>query len=441
MRARLLRFAVLAALVALAARSARGDDDSPNYTVPAIETAGITLVMLGWNNVVGSAPWARVDSATVGRNLSTPWVLDQDRFWINQIGHPAQGVFPYSVARSSGVDFWRSGLYPFAASAVWEIAGETTLPSINDQVTTTVAGMVLGEALHRISGMILEGGSSPWRIAAATVFAPLETGNRLLLRTAPEQESQRSRFVAQFGGRALDAGSDPRPRATVVPDIGARLTYGIPGDPSLELERPFDRFELEASYSAEIDPVASVFGRGVVAGSTFDAGAVRGLTGVVLQFDFTALGHMPASTSAIGVTAEARWELGPRVALEGTAVASAVILGATGFLPDRDEHQRTYRIGPGGQGELGLELRALDRVAARVGARQYAIVGMGGPPGIERITYASGSLLLRLFGNHGIGGELLYGYREADRDFGSVASDAARVVRVFYAVGNDDMTR
>jgi hypothetical protein len=354
----------------------------PNYLVPAFETAAITVVMLGWNNYVGAAPWARVDASTIGRNVTTPWVLDQDRYWINQSGHPYQGVFPYSAARSSGVEFWRSGAYAFAASAAWEIAGETTLPSVNDQVTTTIAGMVLGEALHRISGMILDGGHGPWRLTAATLFAPIETMNRALLGTPAPDYAPRSRVVARTGALAFDDGSDAKPRAAAVPDFGVRLSYGLPGDPELRLESPFDRFELEASFSTERDPVASVIARGIVAGETFERDAVGGLAGLALQFDFTALGHIGASTSAVGLATEARWELAPDVALEGTAVASAVVIGAAGFLPDRTEHQRTYRIGPGGQGELGLELRASS--GSRTGRARSSSGCSGGTPSASR---------------------------------------------------------
>ena len=48
------------------------------------------------------------------------------------------------------------GVATFAGSAMWEIAGEDTLPSRNDQVASGIAGSFLGEALFRMSSLVLE---------------------------------------------------------------------------------------------------------------------------------------------------------------------------------------------------------------------------------------------------------------------------------------------
>ena len=64
---------------------------------------------------------------------------------VNQLGHPYQGSMYHGFARSAGLSYWESLLYTFAGSAVWEIAGETTPPSKNDQVASGIGGLAMSE--------------------------------------------------------------------------------------------------------------------------------------------------------------------------------------------------------------------------------------------------------------------------------------------------------
>ena len=53
----------------------------------------------------------------------------------------------YGFARALGLNFWESLGYTFAGSLFWEITGETTPPSKNDQIMTGFGGSFLGEPL------------------------------------------------------------------------------------------------------------------------------------------------------------------------------------------------------------------------------------------------------------------------------------------------------
>ena len=82
---------------------------------------------------------------TIWKNLTdSKWVIDNDQFKVNQFLHPYGGSIYYGIARSSGLNFWESFLYSVAGSFIWEIAGETTNPSINDMITTPIGGTFLG---------------------------------------------------------------------------------------------------------------------------------------------------------------------------------------------------------------------------------------------------------------------------------------------------------
>src|SRR5262245_34796835 len=78
---------------------------------------------------------------TIKHNLTdSKWVIDDDQFKVNQFLHPYGGSVYYGLARSSGLNFWESFLYSAAGSFLWEIAGETTNPSINDMIATPIGG-------------------------------------------------------------------------------------------------------------------------------------------------------------------------------------------------------------------------------------------------------------------------------------------------------------
>src|SRR4029079_10280936 len=119
-----------------------------------------------------------VSGESIRRNLRGPWVFDDDPFEINQFGHPYQGAMYHGIARSNGLGFWPSLAYTFAGSALWEIAGETTQPSRNDQIASGIAGSFLGEPLYRISRLLLEAGDGhPGTMrTVAAVLAPQTTG-------------------------------------------------------------------------------------------------------------------------------------------------------------------------------------------------------------------------------------------------------------------------
>src|SRR6185369_8305787 len=117
-------------------------------------------------------------------NLNSFWVIDQDPFSTNQLLHPYAGSIYHGFARSAGLNYWESLGYTFAASALWEVAGENTKPSLNDQIATGIGGSFLGEAFFRTASWILErGGARPnfGREFSAAVISPPNSLNRRVL--------------------------------------------------------------------------------------------------------------------------------------------------------------------------------------------------------------------------------------------------------------------
>jgi len=371
---------------------------SPALTA-AVETFSLFLTMATWNRFAGDAHWAAVTPQSVQTNLSSRWVLDDNPYYINQLGHPVQGSVSFGAARSAGLGFWASTAYPFAASALWELAGETERPALNDQVTTTVGGIVLGEILYRASDWMRGDGRSLWRQAVATLLSPLTTVNRTVVAGGDPEPPGPARFSLGVG--ALTSTTvDPR-TGGVAPSFDLELTHGVPGSPGWTFERPFDHFDLAVLYAWAPDPVFSLRARGLLLGSEFaENRSGGGLWGLWLSLDVVGPGAQRVSTSALGVGATGRWVFGPALTLEGTAVGSAVLFGASGVTTPVGD--RAYRFGPGAQAVLETSLSVSDRFRAGLDLRPYLVVAAGEPGGRDVLLESELSARLRIWGHNAI---------------------------------------
>src|SRR5882672_1743593 len=154
--------------------------EKKSYAIPAAEIVGFQFLLNRVDRSIYGADYA-VTAGTIKRNLQHSWVVDNDPYKINQLGHPYQGSMYHGFARSAGLSFWESMGYTFAGSMIWEIAGETTLPSKNDQVASGIAGSFLGESLFRMASLVLEKGEGHrfWREVAAAAISPATGFNRV----------------------------------------------------------------------------------------------------------------------------------------------------------------------------------------------------------------------------------------------------------------------
>jgi hypothetical protein len=404
--------------------------------VPAAEIAVVMSAMLAWNQYVGDAAWMNITWDSVGQNLRSPWVFDDDPYWINQFGHPYMGTWSFTAARSAGLGFWESVPYALVTSTAWEVVGETEYPSLNDQVTTVIGGIVLGEVFFRSIGMMRRKPGF-WRELGAGLLSPMASFNRAVLGNWDEPPGNPTEMVAWTGAIAFakDRESDPFLGEGTALDVGLRLTYGPAGDPDTRLERPFDHFELVASYGAYEDPVASLLARGLVFGAPLGGGRHRGLWGIFLGYDLLTPRHFRVSTVHVGLGAATRLRLAPPLALDLDLVVSGVPLGAAGSAyAGPDGKGRDYHMGPGVQGVLGARLRVAERAEVGLGVREYLVVGARDSVGQERITYLGGTALLRILGPHALGAEAVLATRAATGLPGEAAvREEGRILRLYYA--------
>ena len=212
-----------------------------SYVLPLVEIVAMdAAVNLAGRLLVDPASF-EVTPASIRRNLRGSWVVDDDPFQINQFGHPYQGAMYHGIARSNGLSYWPSVAYTLAGSALWEIAGETTPPSRNDQIASGIAGSFLGEPLFRISRLLLEradDGPGKWRALASVLASPPTGINHALVgppagSVGPDAVPF-SDIRVQIGTTAIATGRSPSAVSleSLQPHVALSMDTGIPGAPA-----------------------------------------------------------------------------------------------------------------------------------------------------------------------------------------------------------------
>jgi len=372
------------------------------------------------------------DADSVWDNLTGARVIDKDPFSVNQIGHPYQGGIYYGFARSAGLNYWQSALYTLGGSFLWETFGETTPASLNDLITTGVAGTFVGEALFRMASLLLEGGGETpgfWRELGAALISPPTGFNRLVFgdrfdAVFPSRDPAvfiHLRLGARLTTDVTNAGvsSDPQ-RLQGSADYA--ITYGLPGKPGYRYTRPFDYFHFELNTVPNASTVANAFEnvtiRGLLAGAKYELGDdYRGVWGIFGSYEYLSPQIFRLSTTGFSLGTTAQWWLSRAVALQGTALGG-VGFGAAGTVADRAE--RDYHYGLTVTGLVGLRLIFGERAMLEATGRQYYVGGSGDGAGVntsafsgEIIARGNLGLTVRIFGPHAIGLQYLVSTRDA----------------------------
>jgi hypothetical protein len=396
-----------------------------NYLIPLGELVFIDTAIWAWNYVQGKE-FAKISWESIKHNFHKGWIIDTDDFWANQILHPLHGNLSFTAARSMGLNFYESFGYAFLGSLAWEQFYEIQPPSMNDQVNTPFGGSLLGEALYRLSRIVLDGGGyypSSTRQLFAFLLAPAPGLNRLMFHDEYRNGLLLPpSWLAEFRFGALIAGTNKN-AATGAKDItvgpwfstSTDIVYGVPGSPDLELEKPFDHFTLTASFSLTSDVTdhasMALLIRGLLLGETlhFDE-SFGGLWGLFTSYDFIAPQTFRVGGFGFGpgVTLAKRWgsfQLDTTVDAEFLPWAGG---GTTIPLGVRD-----YHYGPGADGAIELRGQFGDRVTARLDAREYWITGAYARGSSEDMSYVRALVTVRVYGQSAFTVGTDFAYREA----------------------------
>lgn len=416
-----------------------------NYVFPALAIVGFDVLLNQYNRRYISDEY-KSNMSSIRRNLRRSWAVDNDPFGVNQLGHPYQGSIYHRFARTSGLSYWESLAYTFAGSAFWEIAGETTPPSRNDQIASGIGGTFLGEALFRLSSLMLEhGGSSPplWREIVSTAITPSMGINRFIFHNREifpgHDPAYYSRIQVGFSGTAKnDQGTSTTKlrRNEALTDFS--IDYGLPGKPGYTYARPFDYFNLQATASSA-NGFESLFTRGLLVGKDYEAGEkYRGIWGLYGSYDYMAPQIFRVSSSALSVGTTAQWRLSDSFAVQGTGllgVGYAAVGTTRGDATDREYH---YGVAP--QALFAMRLIYADSASLDLTAREYFVsnVGAADRGGHDNIFRVDASFTQRISRRHAITIKYLGNRRDATYpDLGS-RTQSRGTIGIFYTFMGQD---
>ena len=409
-----------------------------SFVLPAVEIVAMdTLINLAGRRRDPAA--YEVTPASIRRNLRGPWVVDDDPFTINQFLHPYQGAMYHNMARSSGLSYWQSVAYTFAGSALWEIAGETTRPSKNDQIASGIAGSFLGEPLFLTSRLLLgrrDDGPGFWRALSAAIASPPAGFNRLMFgdrfdATGPEGIGASDMRVQLGVTSDVTAGLRSMSNATMeTASVGASVDYGFPGKTGYTYARPFDYFRLEVMASS--GGLEHLSTRGLLAGRRYGGSeGNHGVVGVYGSYDYFAPDGFRVSSTAVSFGTTLQKKTLGAVALQTTGLLG---VGYTATRSIDGGESRTYHYGVAPQALASVRLVGGRRASLDVTAREYFVSDIGGFGASQRdvIFRGDASLAVRLAGQHAVAVQYLLAERDARPSGVPEFNQTRATIGVFY---------
>lgn len=406
-----------------------------NYLIPVLEIPLFQLALNGYGRRAYDGKDFDSTLNTGWQNVRRgQWVVDQDDFAVNQLGHPYQGSLYYGFARASGLNFWEGWIYSNAGSFIWETYGETTNPSINDQVASGTGGPLIGEPLFRMANLVLEGGGGPpgfWRELGAAFISPPTGLNRLLFgeRYTPILKSRDAAtfMQVQAGGGVNSTVRNPNSATVIGRGVAFgsfAMAYGLPGRPGYLYLRPFDYFTFELNGLRQgRSNFADIMTRGLLFGRKYEAGgAAQGVWGLYGSFDYLSPQVFRFSTTAASLGTTFQWRPARKVALQGSALGGVGYANAGTIAPQANERDFHYGAAP----QVLFALRGIfgTRAMLDATARGYYLTGTGASraPGSELVSRLNAAFFVRIFGRHALGINYLLTGREARYSSASLAA-------------------
>ena len=412
-----------------------------SYLIPALEIVGFDVLLNLFDRAYFGCCDYDVDLSSIKRNLHRGWNEDRDEFTVNQLGHPYQGSMYHGFARASGLNYWQGLAYTFVGSIFWEIAGETTRPSKNDQISTGIGGTFLGEALFRISNFWLEQGTGSrfWREIVAAAISPPVGFNRLAFdqRFADIFPSKNPEYYSRMHLGVVSATQDRHESSGEIDRyegiVDMALDYGLPGKSGYTYDRPFDYFSFQAAASTAIG-FESVSTHGLLLGTGYDIGNhYRGIWGLYGGYSYMAPQIFRLASTALSLGTTGEWRVSDSLALQGTGllgVGYASVSDIAGISNERDNH---YGVAP--QALLSLRLILGERASIDLTAREFFVADVSGS-GVrhDNVVRADASLTWRIHREHAVSIRYQLSRRDFDvRDLGNRIQDRG-TVGIFYTL-------
>jgi len=419
-----------------------------SYAIPAAEIVVFDVLLNQFDRQYFGCCDFDSNVHTIRRNLRSSWVVDRDPFTVNQLGHPYQGSMYHGFARASGLNYWEASAYTFLGSAFWEIAGESTTPSRNDQINTGIGGAFLGEALFRMANLALE--HEPWgwgREVAAAVLSPPVAINRAAFgdrfRTVFPSRDPVYFTRLQLGFSGSDEAQGGRSGVHIEKNEALAdfyMDYGLPGKKGYEYTRPFDYFNFQATASSA-NGFENAMTRGLLIGKAYDAGRdYRGVLGLYGSYDYIAPQTFRMGSTAVSLGTTGQWRITDRWQLIGTVMAGIGYAAASTTLSNRDDEGRDYHYGVAPQALASLRLAYGSRCAIDVTAREYYVSRLGAADrgGHENVARFDAAFTWRIHKRHGITIKYLGNRRDLSYPDAGDLTQRRQTIGIFYTLLGHD---
>jgi hypothetical protein len=347
----------------------------------------------------------------------------------------------HGAGRATGLGYWEATALTFAGSAWWEITGEKTPPSRNDQIASGIAGSFLGEPLFRMAHLVLNRSNLPeaWRPWLAAAISPPVGLNRLAFGS--RFDGAFSDHDPEYYGRlhvgathATEHGFDTSAGfKNNLLQVDFALDYGLPGKPDYTYRRPFDSFSFQVLLTNG-NGIENLSTRGLLLGTEYTLGDdYRGVWGLYANYDYLAPQIFHVSTTSLSLGTTAQWWASKQVALQGTALAG------TGYSAASTTHvvgdDREYHYGMALRAALTLRAIYADRAAADISARAVSLGSIARRgAGRDEISRVDTAFTYRIQGPHAIGVNYLWSHRSASYPtFGGRSQTLGRV-GIYYTL-------
>ena len=403
------------------AQDAPDPESEKSVAIPALEIVGFDLLLSNFNRATSGVDDYNVSFHSIEHNLRGPWVVDNDPFSTNQFAHPYQGSLYHAAGRSMGLNYWQASALTFAGSAWWEITGEKTPPSKNDQVASGIAGSFFGEPLFRMAHLVGDHSSVPaaWRPWLAAAISPPVGMNRWAFgsdRFGAAFEDHDPAYYSRLhvGGNhatTVDFASSSTVKSNAA-QVDYQMDYGLPGKPGYTYNRPFDYFNFEAALSSS-NGVENLTSNGMLLGDHYALGdSVRGIAGVYGGYEYLAPQIFRVSTTSVSLGTTLQWWAGEHLAIQAGASGGVGYAAASSTLRNADSTEYHYGMAP--RGNFNLRLIEGERLSLDVAGR---IVSLGRianrQAGRDDISRIESALTWRIAGPHAIGVSYVWSHRSA----------------------------
>jgi hypothetical protein len=206
--------------------------------------------------------------------------FDQNIFQTNAVSHPRAGVAQYEILRGNGFGLAGSVVGALASSVFWEYVVEfKEMPSLNDMVVNTSAGLAIGEPFYQLGEFFLRSSPTLFSRGMAGAFSPVASSNDWI----------DGRRRAREASGALGLNSEIWHRFTLTAGLGTQ-TFAHDGG----------RSETGLALASEIVTLPA-YGRPVQLGRWIEPGAFTSIVGALSLDDHGITGgSLRTRTSLLG---------------------------------------------------------------------------------------------------------------------------------------------